>query len=232
VAGLSTGNFNEVTGRLYVDSALLTADKCLTVEVASVFDFLESAARMRMLAVPKFRHLLVSPFNARKVILKYVDREMKKGAAGYVFFKLNHLTDAKIIKRIQEAADAGVKFDLIVRTTYGLLPHPNIRAVSILDRYLEHQRVFLFGVGKDRRVYMSSSDLMERNLDSRVEVAFPILNGRLQQEVADMMALQVADDSKARILDEKQVNAYVGHGDRRVQYDTYEYLRKLGEWKA
>jgi len=228
-AGLSTGNFNEVTGRLYIDSALLTADRRLTKEVAAVFDFLERASKVRMVAWPKFKHLLVSPFNTRKVLMRLLGREQKKGRDGYVFLKVNHLTDARLIRRIYEAADAGVQMDFVVRTTYALRSHENIRAISILDRYLEHQRVYVFGRGEDRRVYMSSADLMERNLDWRIEAAFPIYDEQLQQEVGDMMALQVADTHKARVLDDVQSNKYVGDGGRRVQYDTYDYLRELHE---
>jgi polyphosphate kinase len=229
IAGMSTGNFNEITGRLYVDSTLLTADPRITGEVSEVFDFLADAATMRMLNAPKFKNLLVSPFNPRKTIKKLLAREKDKGPDGYVFMKINHLTDVETLEAIKEAADAGVKMDLVVRTTYAMLPHPNIRAISILDRYLEHQRVYIFGKGKDRVIYMSSADLMERNLDWRVEVAFPIYDPRLQQQVLDMMAFQIADDAKARVLDETQSNQYVskGSGSRRAQYDTYAYFRSL-----
>jgi polyphosphate kinase len=228
-AGLSTGNFNEVTGRQYVDSTLMTSDKRLTAEVDTVFDFLLDASRVRVLTSPRFRHLLVSPFNTRKTMLRLLAREAAKGKDGYAFIKVNHLTDSKVIEKIREAADAGVKMDLVVRTTYAMLPHPNIRATSILDRYLEHQRVYIFGKGEDRRVFMSSADLMVRNIDSRVEVAFPIYDKELQQQVVDMMALQIGDNCKARVLDETQSNKYVGDrsGRRRAQHDTYDYLKKL-----
>jgi len=228
-SGLSTGNFHEDTGRLYVDSMLFTADKRLTTEVNRVFDYLDQAARMHTLAALKFKHLMVSPFNSRKMILKLLAREMAKGKDGYIFFKMNHLTDAAIIEKILEAAEAGVRMDLVARTTYSVLPHTNIRAISILDRYLEHQRVFIFGNGEDQCVYMSSSDLMERNLDRRVEVAFPIYDPKLRREVVDMMALQVADTCKARILDETQSNPYAGDGAgrHRVQYATHQYLMRL-----
>jgi len=228
VAGLSTGNFNETTGRLYVDSTLLTADPRLTEEVAAIFGFLENAAKMRMLSSPKFKHLLVSPFNVRKTLNRLLDREAKKGDGGYVFLKVNHLTDEKIITRIRAAADAGVKMDLVVRTNYAMLPHKNIRAISILDRYLEHQRVLMFGNGPDRCIYLSSSDLMERNLDWRIEVGFPILAPEIQQQIADMMAFQVGDTCKARVLDETQSNHYAGDGTGtcRAQYDTYHYLTR------
>jgi len=228
-AALSTGNFNEVTGKLYVDSTLFTADARITREVDTVFEFLERASRMRILTPPPFRHLLVSPFNSRKVFLSLLEREKRKGDKGYVFIKVNHLTDARIIAKIRETADAGVRMDLVVRTTYAMRPHPNIRAISILDRFLEHQRVYQFGTGEDRCVFMSSADLMERNLDWRVEVAFPLYDPSIQQQTVDMMALQIRDDCKARVLDETQSNTYVGHGTFRAQYDTYRYLAMLAE---
>ena len=229
IAGLSTGNFHEGTGRLYVDSILLTADKRVTVDVEKVFTYLEEAAKTRTLVQPNFKQLLVSPFNTRKTFTKLLNRETKKGEDGYVFLKTNHLTDEAIIKRIRAAADAGVKMDLVVRTTYAMLPHENIRAISILDRYLEHQRVYIFGRDEDQRMYLSSADLMERNIDWRIEVAFPIYDPSLQQVITDTMAMQVADTFKARILDEQQSNQYVGESanGRRSQEEIHRYFRDL-----
>lgn len=229
VAGLSTGNFNETTGKLYVDSTLFTADKRLTRDVDEVFRALDRATATREMPKPKVKHLLVSPFNTRKSLLKLLDEEMARGPEGYVLLKLNHLTDTKLIRKISEAAEAGVKMDVIVRTTYAVPPHPNIRAISILDRYLEHQRIYIFGKGEDARTYISSSDLMERNLDWRIEVAFPIFDARLQGQVRDMMDLQMADRYKARVLDEAQSNQYVGSGSdgHRAQAETYRYFQEL-----
>ena len=186
---------------------------------------------MHTVTEPKFKHLMVSPFTTRKMIMKLIAREKAKGPDGYICLKVNHLTDEKVIAKIREAADAGVQMHLVVRTTYAMLPHPNIRAISILDRFLEHQRIFIFGRGDDRKVYMSSSDLMERNLDWRVEVAFPILDPHLMQEVVDVVALQVADTFKARELDEFQSNKYVvnGVGSHQAQMETYQYYRDLAQ---
>lgn len=232
IAALSTGNMNEKTGRLYVDSSLLTADKRLTDEVAHVFEYLQQAAASRVVANPRFRHLLVSPFNSRKRWVALIEREHKKGADGYIFIKVNHLTDKRIIEKLMAAADAGVRMDLIIRTTCAVLPHPNIRAISILDRYLEHQRVYIFGRGEDRQIYMSSADLMERNLDWRIEVAFPVLDRDLQQEIQQTMAMQVADTYKARVLDEHQSNHYVGGEETglHAQTETQRYYDQL--WTA
>jgi len=229
-AGLSTGNYNEVTSKLYVDSILLTADKRITSEVRDAFSLLDRPSGVPPLTAPAFTHLLMSPFNSRKGLMKLIQREEKKRGEGYIFIKTNHLTDAMIIKKLRKAADVGVHIELVVRTTYAVPPHERIRATSILDRNLEHQRIYVFGKGKDLRVYLSSADLMERNLDWRVEAAFPIYDPGLQQQVLEMMAWQAADNCKARILDQMQTNRYVeeGAGPRRAQYDTYAFLERLG----
>jgi polyphosphate kinase len=230
-AGLSTGNFNEVTGRLYVDSALLTTDKRLCKEVNKVFTYLESVATGEIQPLPRFKHMLVSPFNSRQAFFKFIDREKAKGRNGYICLKTNHLTDDKMIKRLRAAADAGVRMDLMVRTTYAMVPHPNIRATSILDRFLEHQRCYIFGRGESADVFLSSADLMERNLDWRIEAAFPIYDPKLKKMVLHLMDLQIQDAFKARILDEVQSNQYVSEAQDglRAQYATYAYFEKQGE---
>jgi polyphosphate kinase len=228
-AALSTGNFHEGTARSYVDSTLFTADPRLTAEVDETFEYIERASRMRVLASPRFSHLLVSPFNMRRVVARLLEEETAKGPDGYVCLKVNHLTDEKMIKKIRRAADAGVKMDLIVRTTYAMLPHPNIRAISIVDQFLEHQRVYVFGRGDAARVFVGSSDLMERNLDWRVEAVFPVYDAALRGQVLAMLQFQIEDDCKARYYDEKQSNPYVGGpaGDRRSQRLTREYFETL-----
>jgi polyphosphate kinase len=163
--------------------------------------------------------------------MKLIAREKAKGADGYICMKINHLTDAKLVKALQDAANEGVRMDLVVRTTYALAPHPNIRAISILDRYLEHQRAYVFGEGDGRLVFMSSADLMERNLDWRVECAFPVYDEELQQEIVDLLQLQIHDTCKARVLDATQSNVYVDdrHGGLRAQTATYAYY--IERWK-
>ncbi len=224
--GLSTGNFNESTAKLYIDSFLLTADERIVDEIEETFTILDRSSGLPPLTPPEFNHLLVSPFSLRKSLNKLMNAEKEKGTEGYIFLKVNHLTDAKIIKRLGECADAGVKIDLVVRTTYAMPSHPNIYAISILDRFLEHQRVYIFGKGEEAKVYLSSADIMERNLDYRVECAFPIYDPILKKEVIDMMSFQIQDNVKARILDERQTNRYVAHGKGtiRAQYATYNYF--------
>lgn len=230
LAGVSTGNFNETTGKLYIDSTLFTGDSQIAAEVDDAFRFLERASRMRMLTPPTFKHLLISPINLRKRVTKLIDHQIKKGSKGYIFIKVNHITDEKMTKKLLDAADAGVQVDLIVRTTYTMKQHPNIRAISILDRFLEHQRVYIFGKGPERQIYLSSADLMERNLDWRMEAAVVIKDPAVQQEILDMMKFQRNDTLKARLLDSRQSNQYVdvngnGYGG---QERTYRYFQNKG----
>lgn len=229
--GMSTGNFNETTARLYVDSMYFTCHKKVARDVATVFNFFEEAAGNRALAPPTFKHLLVSPFNTRKELYRLIGVQKDLGANGYILIKTNHLTDSSIIRRLREAADAGVHIDLIVRTTYAVTPHRNIRAISILDRFLEHQRIYIFGRNDRAQVYMSSADLMERNLDWRIEAAFPVLDPELARQVVEIMAIQVSDNCKARRLDRLQSNKYVlsGRGVYRAQYDTYAFCGTLAK---
>ena len=230
-SAVSTGNLNETTARLYVDSMLFTGRKRITSDVAAVFDYFENTSANRTLALPKFKHLLVSPFNMRKEFSRLITEETRKGKEGHILFKTNHLTDSDLIKRLYDAAEAGVQVDLIVRTTCAIIPGENIRAISILDRFLEHQRIYVFGRGEDARIFMSSSDLMERNLDWRVEAAFPVYDPDIKRQVLDMVGMQIEDNCKARILDEQQQNAYVRgrRGGRRAQYATYAYFGQIGD---
>jgi polyphosphate kinase len=165
----------------------------------------------------------------RRVVTRMLDEEAAKGSEGHVCLKVNHLTDEKIIRKIRRTADAGVKMDLIVRTTYAMVPHPNIRAISIVDQYLEHQRVYVFGRGEAARVFVGSSDLMERNLDWRVEVVFPIFDADIRKQVLALLQFQIEDDCKARFYDETQSNPYVGGsgGQRRAQLLTRDYFERL-----
>jgi polyphosphate kinase len=229
IAGLSTGNFNETTARTYVDSTLLTADPRLTEEVEQVFLLISQTWRIGAVKGMKFEHLLVSPLNTRRRLLQHIADEREKGKSGYILFKVNHLTDSGIVKALLKAADAGVKMDLIVRTTYGLQPHKNIRSISILDRFLEHQRVLIFGRGEEQHIFLSSADLMERNIDWRVEVAFPVYDKQLRQQLCQMMEFQVGDTYKGRLLNGKQSNDYLQPRWKRyrAQYRTYRYFKSL-----
>ncbi|OXS17154.1 polyphosphate kinase 1 [Zobellella denitrificans] len=232
-AHVGTGNFNEKTANIYTDFSLLTANPEITGEVAAVFDFIRQPYRRA-----KFNHLLVSPINSRRGLYGLIDAEIanaRQGLPARIILKLNNLVDKGLINRLYGASQAGVDISLIVRGMCSLVPgvigvSDNIRAISIVDRYLEHPRVMVFHNNGQPRVYISSADWMTRNLDFRVEVATPILDPVLRQRIIDILEIQLSDTTKARILDREQRNHYVDRGNRRKirsQTATYDYLKAL-----
>jgi polyphosphate kinase len=232
LAHVGTGNFHEGTANVYSDISYLTTNPAITEEVERVFGFIEKP----YLAV-KFDHLLVSPRYMRIALNRLIDEEIEKAKAGrdgYILLKVNSLVDPGMVERLYEAANQGVKIDLIVRGICSLIPEEckikgGINAISILDKYLEHTRVFIFGKGSDRKMYISSADWMTRNLDRRIEVASPIYDKDLQKEILDFLSIQLKDNVKARYFDGKMSNNYVTGGSKpiRSQVDFYEYLSKL-----
>ncbi len=231
-AHLGTGNFNEDTAGLFCDDSFFTVDKRLTSEVHDVFSFYENNQNMF-----DYHHLLVSPFTMRKRMCEMIDTEIanaKMGKEAYLFFKMNNLSDQGMIEKLYEASNAGVRIRLIVRSVFSLIPgkkgmSENIEAISIVDRFLEHARVFIFCNGGDEKYYISSADLMTRNLDYRSEVACPIYDRDIQRELREMLDLQWQDNTKARVLKGRQTNQYrktAGEEQRRAQYDIYKYLRE------
>jgi polyphosphate kinase len=229
-AYLGTGNFNERTARMYADSALLTADPRLTVEVRRVFEFLCGETKQ-----PEFEHLLVAPFHLRRSFYRLIANEVDAAKAGEpagMILKMNSLEDSRIIGRLYDASRAGVDIDLIVRGICCLVPgvpgqSERIRARSIVDRFLEHSRVYLFQNRGQPLCYLASADWMTRNLSRRVEVTFPVFDTALQQELHTLLALQLGDNVKARVLDAAQSNARVPAGDPpvRAQLETYRWLQ-------
>jgi len=230
-ANVGTGNFNETTAKIYADHALLTADKRITGEVNKVFKFLKNNYKTYT-----YRHLLVSPFYMRKRIDKLIKNEMKNARAGkqaYIYVKLNSLVDRATINRLYEASQAGVKIKMIVRGICSLVPgvpglSDNIEVISIVDKYLEHSRIFIFANGGDELYYISSADWMIRNLDNRVEVATPIYDKRLQKELKRYLEIQFRDGVKARLINEKQDNPYRRLNSEpiyRAQQDIYDFLK-------
>ncbi|HEU4365622.1 MAG TPA: polyphosphate kinase 1, partial [Candidatus Krumholzibacteria bacterium] len=185
-AMVGTGNFNESTARVYADHILMTADRRITEDVRKVFSFLETNYRTY-----RYQHFLVSPFDMRRAFQKLVHREIKNARAGapaYIDAKLNSLVDLEMIELLYEASRAGVKVRLIVRGICSLVPgvpgmSDSIEVISIVDRYLEHSRIFFFANGGAERCFISSADWMTRNLDYRVEVAAPILDPALIAEL-------------------------------------------------
>jgi polyphosphate kinase len=230
-AWLGTGNFNERTARIYSDSALLTADPAMTSDVRHVFAFLCGESRE-----PSFEHLLVAPFHLRKRFNRLVDAEIDAAKAGKpagMILKMNSLEDERMIERLYSASAAGVPIDLIVRGICRLVAgepglSETIRARSIVGRFLEHSRVYIFENRGDPLCYLASADWMTRNLSRRVEVTFPLLDPDLQQEMRSILDIQLSDNRKARILDAAQTNEYVREPGARpidAQLETYRFLR-------
>lgn len=235
-AFLGTGNLNEDTAKIYSDHCLFTTDKRLTREVEAVFDFLQDNYK-----VQPFKHLMVAPFNFREGMTKLVRNEIKnakKGKEAWIHMKLNNLADPEMIALLYEAAEAGVKMRLNVRGMYSLLPEgrakDNIEAIGIIDKFLEHTRVFVFANGGNRKMFLSSGDWMTRNLDRRVEVTFPIYDAAIQKELEDFLEIQWRDNVKARILDEGLTNQYRNGRTPKVRSQSaiYEWLRLRAEEDA
>jgi len=231
-AVVGTGNFNEDTARLYGDHALFTSDVRITKEVRRVFRFCESNYTLTT-----FRHLWVSPFNARQKLRKYIRQETRVAAAGgeaYIRIKLNNLTDPDVIKDLYAASQAGVRVELLIRSMFSLIPgmegiSDGIRAKSIVDRYLEHSRFFIFGNKGKPTFFLSSADCMPRNLDRRVEVICPIYDKDLQRELETYFDLQWRDTAKTRILDVTLDNRRpraLESPSSRSQYAIYRWLRR------
>jgi polyphosphate kinase len=200
---VSTGNFNEDTARTYTDHCLFTADPRISSEVKRLFDYFESMYKLK-----RFENLVVSPFGSRDYIMKLVDDEIAfaaKGKPASIILKLNHLADDQIIQKLYEASSRGVKIRIIVRGMISLVPgipgvSENISAIRIIDRFLEHTRVFIFGNGGAELYFISSADFMQRNLDKRIEVICPIYSKDIKQQLRETIELQLKDTSKARVL--------------------------------
>ncbi len=228
---VSTGNFNESTAGIYTDYTLFTADKMILKEVEKVFDFFEVNYRQY-----KYKHLLVSPSDLRIRIEQLVRREIafaKAGKTALIRLKLNSFSDFKMIDLFYQASQAGVKIELIIRGICCLIPgvkgmSENIRAISIVDRYLEHPRVYYFHNNGDTALYISSADFMQRNLDSRVEIACPIYDEDIKKEILETLDICWNDNVKARIIDEVQSNEYVKNDQPKIrsQYTTYQYYQQ------
>lgn len=210
-AYLGTGNFHERTAKLYVDAGLLTARETLTAEVAAVFEHLRDREKR-----PLLEHLMVAPLTLRNRLEQAIDKEIElalSGKPGEILVKLNSLEDRAMISKLYHASRAGVRIRLIVRGICCLVPglpglSAGIEAISIVDRYLEHTRAYVFGNNGKPQVYLSSADWMGRNLDRRVEVAFPLLAPTLRQEMLEVLELQWSDRTKARWIDGHQTNPY------------------------
>lgn len=234
---VSTGNLNETTAAFYGDHCLLTANRNILADVNRIFACLEKA-KPNLLDLSQCKTLPVAPINMRKYFATLIDKEIeqaKKKKKAIITIKLNSLVDKYLIEKLKQAAAAGVEVRLIIRSICCLLTQSksykkNIKAISIVDEYLEHARVFVFHNAGKPKVFISSADWMIRNLDHRIEAACPILDPALQQELIDILELQLAGNIKVRILNNEQDNLYVADDDEkpelRPQIDIYHYLHK------
>lgn len=231
---ISTGNFNEDTAKVYTDIGFFTANPEICKEVAQVFEGSENSQK----SLKKFKQLLVAPVSLKSSLLQYIDKEIKYAKAGeeaFLIFKLNALTDEQVIQKLYAAAQAGVKVYLIVRGACSLVPtlqklNNNIELISIVDKYLEHSRVYYFNNKNNPICYISSADAMQRNLHNRIEIACPITNKKLKNEIKQVLDFQLADTVKARFINQKKGNKYKlpSHNlpPLRSQEATYNYFLK------
>lgn len=230
---ISTGNFNESTAQIYTDYTLFTAHEGILKDMGKVFDFFETNYKIN-----KYKHLVVSPHYTKATFIKLIDREIanaRLGKEAYIKIKMNSLTSYKMVDKLYEASRAGVKVQMIIRGICCLIPgvegmSENIEAISVVDKFLEHPRLFIFGNGGDPKIFISSADWMTRNLDFRVEVGCPIYDEDIKQELLDTFEISWRDNMKARVFSEKQDNAYrqraKGEPELRSQIDMYHYYQK------
>ncbi len=229
-AFLSTGNFNEKTAKIYADHGFLSSDENITSELKLVFNHLEDQTLKF-----KLKHLLVAQFNIKEKLIKKINHEIKNakdGKPAWMILKMNGIDHKKMIDKLYEASQAGVKIDLIVRGICCVVPgepfSENITITRIVDQFLEHARVFVFGNQGDPEIYMASADWMNRNLNRRIELCFPIYNKLIKKEVMEILQLQLHDNTKARHLDHSHNNLPIhsaGKRKIRAQIETYKLLK-------
>ena len=200
ITQVGTGNYNEKTATMYTDVSLITADKGIG-EDAAVFFKNMSIGNLN----GSYQHIIVSPTSLKPKVLSLMDEEIKKGTNGRIIMKMNSVTDVDFIQKVSEASNAGVKVDLIVRGICCILPGvkgytENLRVTSIVGRYLEHPRIFLFGTGADQKIYIGSADMMTRNTEKRVEVACPVYDETIRKQLTHMLKIMLMDNVKAREL--------------------------------
>lgn len=228
---ISTGNFNESTAKIYTDYTLFTANDSILKELQKVFGFFETTYQIK-----KYKHLIVSPHYTKNVFIKLIDNEIANALVGkeaFIKIKMNSFTSYKMVDKLYEASRAGVKIQLIIRGVCCIIPgvermSENIEAISIVDKFLEHPRLFIFGNDGNPRIYISSADWMTRNLDYRVEVGCPIYDEEIKQELLDTFAISWSDNVKGRVFSAKQDNAYKNNDNPKVrsQFALYNYYKE------
>ncbi len=232
-SNISTGNFNEATARIYADDSLMTANEAIGIEVSQMFKLFEAPY-----SPPEFKKLIVSPYQTRKHFLAMLNKEIRNAKTGkdaWAIIKLNSLVDEKLIEKLFQASNAGVKIKIICRGICVLVPgipglSENIEVIGIVDKFLEHSRIIVFANDNKPAIYIGSADWMIRNLDHRFEVCIQITDSNLKNEVMTMLSIQLSDNTKARKLNGAIENEYRkanGKEEIRSQFATYEYLKKL-----
>ena len=229
---ISTGNFNESTAKIYTDYTLFTTNQKILKEVNKVFNFLEVSYKIK-----KYKHLIVSPHYTASVISKMIDNEIEnhqKGLPSGISLKLNNITNYPLVEKLYQASQAGVKIKMIVRGICCLVPgvkglSENITVLSVVDKFLEHSRVIIFENAGEKKIYLSSADFMTRNIENRIEVACPVYDKELQQQILDTFELSWKDNTKARIVNQnpqnKMLKSKAGDKIQRSQWTTYDYYK-------
>ncbi|HUX56291.1 MAG TPA: polyphosphate kinase 1 [Bacteroidales bacterium] len=233
-AAVGTGNFNEDTARIYTDHLLLTTNKKITNEVYKAFNFFNVNYKK-----DNYYHLVLSPFSLRNKITSLVDNEIKNAKAGnkaFIYLKFNNISDREIINHLYEASKAGVTIRLIIRGMISLVPglsgiSENIKAIGIVDRFLEHTRFIIFCNGGNEKCYISSADLMTRNIEHRIEVTCPVFDKGIKNEMKEIFDIQWSDNVKARKIDATLSNNFVKPGKKTInsQLEVYNYIKKINE---
>ena len=200
ITQIGTGNYNEKTAKMYTDYSLMTANQEIGEDAA---EFFKNMSIGNLDGV--YRRLIVSPSSLKRKVLRLMDEEIAKGSQGRIVMKMNSVTDMDFIRKVEEASNAGVKVDLLVRGICCILPGvpgrtENLRVTSIVGRFLEHPRVFAFGVGRDAKLYIGSADMMTRNTENRVEVACPVLDEEVRRRLIHDLKVMLSDNLKARVM--------------------------------
>ncbi len=232
---ISTGNFNENTAKIYTDYTLFTSHQGILKDIKKVFDFFQVNYKIK-----KYKHLIVSPHYTREVLVAMIDTEIENHKAGQpsgIYLKMNSLSDYEMIDKLYEASQAGIKIKLIVRGICCLRPQvkglsETIEVISVVDKFLEHSRLYIFENGGDEKVFISSADWMTRNLDHRVEVTCPIYSDSIKQELIETFKLCWEENVKARDLSRQNTNAYRKTDQSkqyRSQFVTYDYYLNMSK---
>ena len=224
---LGTGNYNDQTAKTYTDFGYITTKHKFGIDATHFFNYLSGYTQK-----PNYHHLVVAPDDIRGEFIKLIDSEIeihKKHGNGHIIAKMNSLTDKKLIIKLYEASTEGVKIELIIRGICCLIPgiekvSENIRVISIVGRFLEHSRIYYFHQNGEEKIYLSSADMMTRNMEKRVEILFPIFEGKLKKKIKNFLDLELSDNMKSREQDKHGVYHYVKKGENEREMDSQAIL--------